>query len=377
MKRTALCFLMLLSLCGCGLLRHTTYISVQPHNEDYGVSTDSNVLTVSSYLSLKNAILNMVQDSVDSGVIRAESYAGELPTDLSQAVYEVTQMTPLGAYAVASMTYDYSRIVGYYEIHLNTVFRRTPEEIRSVRFVADAASVTGYIQRALEERQERLVLRVGDYSPLDPNAVAETYWLEHPASMLEQPEITMEQYPDSGSQRILDIRFAYEHSPEELEDCADRLARQVEDLAARYSCPNSVYTTVRLIYDRLGRDAVLEQTEEGGSLSSSAYGALVEGRADSLGYAQAFDLLMEAFGVPCQVVGGQKNGSSYSWCMIELDGRSLYVDPGASAGAETYPWFLMGDRELVQGGYVIYHAADYPEAILPAVLRPAMSPPYP
>ena len=82
---------------GCGLLRETSYVVVVPHDEDYQVSVDSDVLVVSSYLSLKNAILSMVQDCRDEGVIRAEHYTGELSEDLSQAVNEVTQMSPVGA----------------------------------------------------------------------------------------------------------------------------------------------------------------------------------------------------------------------------------------------------------------------------------------
>ena len=137
MKRILGCALLLLTLCGCGFLRENTYVAVTPHDEDYGITVDSNVLTVNSYLSLKNALINMVEDGVKEGVIRAEAYGGNLPEDLSQAVEEVSRQTPLGAYAVSSMTYDYSKIVSYYEIHVNTTFRRSLDEIQSVVYVTD------------------------------------------------------------------------------------------------------------------------------------------------------------------------------------------------------------------------------------------------
>ena len=173
MKRLVLCTLLLTLLCGCGFLREKSYVVVEPHNEDYGISVDSDVLTVNSYLSLKNAISNMVEDGVEEGVIRAESYSGNLSDDLSQAVYEVSELSPLGAYAVNTMTYDYSRIVSYYEIHINTTYKRTKEEIRSIDYVTDVDALRGKLQEAMETYAPKLVLRIGDYNTFDLEAEVE------------------------------------------------------------------------------------------------------------------------------------------------------------------------------------------------------------
>ena len=51
----------------------------------------------------------------------------------SSAVYEVSRGDPLGTCAVDYMTYDYSKIVSYYEIHVHTTYRRTLEEIQSIQ----------------------------------------------------------------------------------------------------------------------------------------------------------------------------------------------------------------------------------------------------
>lgn len=371
MKRLGLCLLMLLSLCGCGLLRENTYVVVEPHDEDYDIAIDSNVLTVSSYLSLKNALLNMVEDGVTEGVIRAESYTGNLSEDLSQAVKEVSQVSPLGAYAVDYMTYDYSRIVSYYEIHINTTFRRTREEIQSVSFVTDVDALRVKLREAMKEYASRLVVRVGDYESFDLEAEVEQIYLEHPEFVFELPETSLELYPESGTQRILEIKFLYSHTPEELKQYQMEVQTQLDQLSLIYGSANTDLTNARRFYNRLGRDAVLEQIQDvSRSLTGSVYGLLVEDRSTSYGFAQAYRLLLDSCDVPCEIITGQKNGTVHYWCLIEIDGAYFYVDPSNAAGGNSSDFFLMGNAELNANGYYMWNAADYPVVELPDYLKP-------
>ena len=372
MKRLVLCTLLLTLLCGCGFLREKSYVVVEPHNEDYGISVDSDVLTVNSYLSLKNAISNMVEDGVEEGVIRAESYSGNLSDDLSQAVYEVSELSPLGAYAVNTMTYDYSRIVSYYEIHINTTYKRTKEEIRSIDYVTDVDALRGKLQEAMETYAPKLVLRIGDYNTFDLEAEVEEIYLDHPEFALELPEVSMEIYPDNGMQRVLEIKFTYTHSAQELMDYQEELMEQLEQLSLIYGSSNAEYTNARRFYNRLGRDAVLDPLrDDSSSMANSAYGALVEGHATSYGFAQAYRLLLESCEIPCQLISGQKNGMAQYWCLIEIEGSDFYVDPSNAAGGQNQDDFLMGNAELDEGGYYMWNAEDYPVVELPDYLKSA------
>lgn len=364
--------MMLALLCGCGFLREKTYVVVEPHDEDYGVSVDSDVLTVNSYLSLKNAISNMVEDGVEEGVVRAESYSGNLSEDLSQAVYEVSELSPLGAYAVNTMTYDYSRIVSYYEIHINTTYKRTKEEIRSITYVTDTDALQIKLQEAMEEYAPKLIVRIGDYSSFDLQAEVEEIYLDHPEFALELPEVSMEIYPENGMQRILEIKFTYAHSAQELLECRDALQEQLEQLSLIYGSSNAEYTNARRFYNRLGRDAVLDPLQDdSSSLTNSAYGVLVEERATSYGFAQAYRLLLQSCDIPCRLISGQKNGMAQYWCLIEIDGSYFYVDPSTAAGGQNQDEFLMGNAELELYGYYMWNAGDYPMVELPDYLKPA------
>ncbi len=374
MKRTgrtsvlaAVCAL-LICLGGCGFLRPASYVSVSPHREDAQQAVEGQAVTVNSYFGLKNAVLSLVQDGEEDGVIRAESYSGNLAVDLSRAVYEVSQNTPLGAYAVTAMTYDYSRIVSYYEIHVSTTFRRTPEELQSIGYAEDQKELLTALTEAMERYDPRLVLWIGDYSAFDPAREVEAICLAHPEFALERPETSMELYPDSGPQRIMELKFTYSHSARELEDYRQALEAQVAKLAELYGNAGDDMTRARRLYERLGRDAVMVSGEDSRSVASSAAGALLEGSATSRGFAQAYRLLLEASGIPCELISGQRSGAAHDWCRLKLDGAWYYADPSQAAGGSRYPGFLMGDLELEMGGYT-FQEENRPESVLPYYLR--------
>lgn len=71
------------------------------------------------------------------------------------------------------------------------------------------------------------------------------------------------------------------------------------------------------------------------------YGALVNGTAVCLGYATAFQLLMELAGVECITVVGAAFGSreDHAWNMVKLDGEWYCVDATWDAGEREEPWY--------------------------------------
>lgn len=372
MKRLLLCGILLLSLCGCGYLQGNTYVVVEPHEDASDISMDSDVTTVNSYLSLKNAILSMIEEGVKDGVIRAESYRGSLASDLDQAVDEVLNLSPLGAFAVDHMTYDYSKIVSYYEIHMNISFRRSLEEIRSVVYVNDINALRGKLQEAMTSYEPVLLLRVGDYSPFDLKDEISRIYMEHPEFALEKPESTMEIYPENGTQRILEIRFTYRTPAEKLIACQEELKEQTEQLSLIYGSASTDMTNAKRLYSRLGRDAVLVPDMDFDSiLVNSAYGVLVEECATCYGFAQAYTLLLRSCDMDCKVIAGAKDGAEHYWCLARIDGEFYYVDPSTAVDTPNPEYFLMGSAELENQGYLVWSAAEeLPFVELPEYLRP-------
>lgn len=350
MRNIALCLVLIMLLSGCGELREHEYVVVEPHNEGYEVAVDSGKISVDSYLSLKNALLNLVEDGVQEGVIQAKGYSGNLAEDLGEAVYEVSQSEPLGAFAVEYMTYDYSKIVSYYEIRVHITFRRTEEEIDSVVYLNDDDSVPGLVHQALKDFSDVLRFRVSEYKEQDYTRMVQEISGEEPELLMAMPEITCETYPDSGSQRIVEIFFDYPYKTDSMQSFRDQLLGKVYLISELYSSELSDMTTARRFYDRLVRNGKhIPQAEE--SIDDTAYSAIMLSEATSYGYAQAFRLLLSEQEIPCQVVTGTRNDEPRSWCLVTLDGREYYIDPVLKVENPDSDWFLLGTTELMALGY--------------------------
>ena len=85
---------------------------------------------------------------------------------------------------------------------------------------------------------------------------------------------------------------------------------------------------------------------------SSVYGALVRKRCVCQGYAEAYKLLLNDQGVPCEVVTGVVKGSTgrHAWNMISTDGKNFYhVDvtwDSLDDGGKRDKYFALRDDEL-------------------------------
>lgn len=350
MRILAFGLVLMMLLTGCIRIQEHEYVVIEPHDEGYEVAIDSGKLSVDSYLSLKNALLNLVEDGVEEGVIQAKGYSGNLAEDLGEAVYEVSQGDPLGSFAVEYMTYDYSKIVSYYEIRVHITFRRTEEEIASIVYLNDEDSVPGLVNQALKDLSDVLRIRVSDYREMDYDAMVREAAAEDPGLLMAMPEITVETYPESGSQRILEITFDYPYKTDSMLEFRDQLSGKVHFISELYGSEVSEMTTARRFYDRLIRDGELILVPEE-SIDETAYSAVMLAEATSYGYAQAFRMLLKERDIPCQVVTGLRNGVTHSWCLVLLEGREYYVDPALGIENPDGDWFLLGTTELLSLGY--------------------------
>ncbi|MGI6279449.1 MAG: transglutaminase domain-containing protein [Acutalibacteraceae bacterium] len=63
-----------------------------------------------------------------------------------------------------------------------------------------------------------------------------------------------------------------------------------------------------------------------GLLVGTAYGALVENKAQCEGYSKAFKLLCNSVGIECDLVCGVAEGEGHMWNVVNIDGVHSYVD---------------------------------------------------
>ena len=105
-----------------------------------------------------------------------------------------------------------------------------------------------------------------------------------------------------------------------LQKAADRFKASVKKADAMTADVHDVYLVCQLIHDYLC--GICEKTESGGIYADTAYGALVEGRATSLGYAKAFKLLYEKYGGTAFIV----NGGKYYWNTALINDNYYNID---------------------------------------------------
>lgn len=350
MKRLIPLIVLFSLLCGCSLWGRKTYVSVTPHDEGYQVAVDSSAITVSSYLGLKKAILDFVEEGITDGVIRVESYPGEITEDLEDAVYEIWRSEPLGAYAVDFMTYDCAKIASQYEIHIHNTFRRSIDEINSIIYASNLNVAQLRIQDAMETYEDTLILRVGEYQDFDVQVMVNEIFSANPDFALELPAVTMTCYPESGAQRILEITFDYTTEQETLLEYKTEMNDRIDLISRLYSSNNNESFCARRFYDRVRRDGVLVGNVEKTSLfANSVYGAIIENSATSMGYAQTYCMLLESRGIPCDLIQGIYMGQNHYWCRVVLDEERYYVDPSPIA-AQSESFMLLED-ELPYYGY--------------------------
>ncbi len=323
MKRLILLFL-LLSLTGCAAVIPNEYLSVTPHVDSSSPTSNADAVTAENYLSLKNAILDMVRTGQTEGLIHVTNYDGDVESDLAEAAYEVSKLDPLGAYAVDYMTHSCTQIVSYYEIRINTTFRRTAQEIAQIRSVSTQTQLQEAVQNALTNYNSRLTLRISSYREQEqeiPSLVSE-HCSTNPATVMETPAVSVSVYPENGNVRILEINFTYTNTPEDLH-AMEAAVRESIDAAAEYiRYRETDRDKGRLLFTYLMERFQYQSAETAAPL----YDALCGGIATPTGLAQAWQLICDRAGMACFTVSGMRDGQPYIWNIVSDDGYYRHLD---------------------------------------------------
>ncbi len=216
LKSAACALLAGLTLAGCAPMLERSYADVSPHVQFSDESENESILRAETYQGLVSALLYLVGQGEEAGVIRLYQYAGVTGTaasDVDRACLEVTQQDPLGAYAVDYIKYDVEQTAAYYQVDVKLAYTRTPEEIAGVISVTGSSAVEGELEDLLAETPETVTFRIsyftaGDSAEALRQAVMEAY----EARMEDLPpleDVTVTLYPDVGPQRVAEIGLVW------------------------------------------------------------------------------------------------------------------------------------------------------------------------
>ncbi|MEG1577959.1 MAG: hypothetical protein RR336_04255, partial [Oscillospiraceae bacterium] len=364
MKKRVLSVLLagaLLLTSGCSSMLHRSLLSVEPHAEHVPPGNGTSVLRAESYPGLVSAVQLCVSQGLETGEIQLYNYTRDPDKDLTAACLAVVQTDPLAAYAVDYMKHDVTRILSYYKVNLTIQYRRTPEQIAGIVTATGGSAIRGELVHTLADFQSETVLRISDFAEDDTyiEQLLRRAYLDAPAAALGEPTHTVTTYPETGKQRIVEILLTYPDDVAELKTKSARvqtLAKKIADEATSEGTEN----LAGRLYATLKKRALFVKNPEGGS---TAYAALVDGKADSLGMALAWKLLCDAAEIPCTVVEGlDKDGTPRYWTIVTRAEGPRHVDPTRSVLE------LFTDAQRAEQGYT------WPQGIYPLCGDPIPAP---
>lgn len=339
----ALCLLCILSLLLCGCAQE--YLDISDHVDSTVSDAAPDFTSISNYTQLRAALSSMVSLRQESAVLRFSQYGGELSEDLSTATWSIRAESALGAWCVESVSYELQHLVSYSEADVSIRYKRTEQEMESVVYLTGTIGLSEQIQQALRQAQMRLVVRLSSRGMDADGALAavQEAWLEDPLCSAAPPQATAEVYSGKSHERIVDFTFSYDYSAEWLEQLRQTLSlavdRVLED-ASSGDTATRIRSACRILSAGCSYDPLVSD------FGGTAYGALVIGHANSLGYAQACKLMCDRMDVPCQIIVGRYDRAEHYWNIVEIDGARYHIDASLAAQLGLSAVFLRSDSAM-------------------------------
>ena len=322
MKRRLLIAMLALSLMlsGCNWM-DGAHVSVTPHQVHSQTVSDIK-LSASDEKELKTALSDLIATGKEKGVIFVGGYdQGRVEQGMEQAVEYTLSMTPLGAYAVEAMEWELGNSGGKPAIALEITYRRSLTEIRGIRRVSGMDKAGRAIENALSDHAASLVLEVAVYEEADIHQLVADYALQYPQYVMETPEVTVGVYPESGETRIVELKFTYQNSRDNLRhmreqvgsmfSAAERYVHSDDTDGEKYS---KLYAFLMGLYRR-------QETS-----ITPAYSLLQHGVGDARALTTVYAAMCRQAGLECQTVTGTRNGEPRYWMIICDNGGYFHVD---------------------------------------------------
>ncbi len=341
----ALVALALLLSTGCTGLLEREYAVATYHSTAPEVTGSNDALRVESYQEMVNALLYLVTERSDMGTLRLYDYDQERAVEeLTAACTEVSQEDPLGAYAVSYIKYDVSTIVSYLEADITITYRRTQEQVDGIDTVVGSVAIRNAFAQSLSNFEKEVVLKLSYYEgdATELQEILTRAYYSTPSAALGMPQVEIEFYPRTGTQRIAEVMLSYTQF--NLNYRQSRMLGEAETIVEDCAALSGDALILELCSLLMG-DGGLHETGD------SAYDALIMGGATSEGLALALALLCEEAGIACTVVQGTLDGVEHFWNVVYTSEGYRQLDITTLDTTDSDEMFR-SDRQADEMGYV-------------------------
>ena len=319
MKLRLFCILLLcLILTGCSWM-DGNFHSVTVH-EEHAQSGGSTDMSAANQEELLAALENLIGSGREKGIIYVGDYDQRLVEEgMAQAVQTTLTATPLGAYAVADIRYELGSNGGKPAIAVEIAYLHGRAEILKIRQAADMETAAAVIQKALTNCDPGIVLYIEAYSELDIGQLVEDYAEEYPQYIMEVPQVAAGTYPEDGASRILELKFTYQNSRDDLRQMKSHVTSMFDAAALYVSSDDSDEVKLSQLYSFL-----MERFDYQLDTSiTPSYSLLRHGVGDSRAFAVVYAAMCRQSGLECYMVTGTRNGEPWYWNIV-LDGEYYY-----------------------------------------------------
>ena len=351
MKRFLILVLMMsMMMSGCGWFQGE-YHSVTPHHNTTN-DRDGEVVSASNYGELRDALKEIIHNGVETCVINVANYERSTVEYGMKLAADFIQITdPIGAYAVESIRYDLGTSGAVPAIAVEVTYRHGASELRQIQTVHGMESVAEKIGISLERYDSSLVLLVDGYENVDLMQIAEDYAAAHPDSVMEVPLVTKQTYPENGKLRVLDLKFSYQNSRDDLR----QMQRQVSPVFAAAELYVSGNDADIRKYAQLS-SFLMERFGEYQIKTSitPAYSLLRHGVGDSEAFAVVYAQMCRRAGLESRTVTGTRDGEPWCWNMVSSNGYYYHVDLLRSSAGE---FRLLTDAQM---DHYVWDYSAYP-----------------
>lgn len=336
-----------LSLCGCSGMFSKEYFNVTEYTDNSDKIDSREVKVVSDWNELKNAVRDMVSRHISEGKLIFSGYGSELQGDLSQVGWSVKSEDALAGYSVDYISYDLNHIVTYYEAQIHITYKRTVDDVNSIIPVAGLLGFKRQVKESLNKCDTGLIAQWfhKGLTEEEVSATVREVYFSDPASCVVSPKPIIRVHNSAAAKNIVELVFNYGYSDAALQTMKAELKRKSESIVSSFDSEDS------LQFGRSACEAINSICEYNESLGSTAYSALVEGFADSLGMSLAFTALCNEKGIECTVIPGRLNDAEHYWNAIYSEGKLNHIDVSNYYSLGSEATFMLSDEQMTARGY--------------------------
>ena len=323
MKRLiSLLLIVALLLSGCGVWTGGNYSHIVPYEDNSGGNGNPNA-TVSGYWGLYNALVDLVENGAEKGIIFVPQYNRErLEDDLAQAQEALLKNDPMAAYALDSIHCEIGMNSGKDAVAVNLTYLYDKKEILKITRAKNMAVGKTAITKALDNCADSVVLYIENYVSTDFVQMVEDYADKNPHIVMETPQVKVNTYPESGVARVVELKFTYQTSREVLRGYQKQVSRIFTSASLYVDADAAASDKISQLYSFMMQ---LEDYEFNTSITP-AYSLLRHGRGDAKAFATVYAAMCREAGLNSYVVTGTRWGEAWYWNLVEDETGWHHVD---------------------------------------------------